>query len=466
MSHKTELMKNTLIIAVGKIGTQILSFILLSLYTWKITPDEYGTFDFLVTLQLFIIPIVTFLMEEAMFRFLIDCDTEKKKKKVITQTVVIYLMGAFIFTTIATIICAIIKYDYGLPFILYVDSCIFIGLTNSLARGLSKIKLYSFVNFLNGALNILLNVLFILAFSMGASGLLYSIVIANLVAVVVTIFKTKAFKYIDFKNFDKKQTKEMLKYSLPLVPSNLSWLIISLSDRLMLRTFIDSAANGIYAIANKFPYILNTVFSYFNTAWKESASKILKEEDYTKKYNSIYIDTNKLLFAGTICLLAAVPFAFPILIHESYNEAYMFIPPMILATYISCLSNFYGGIFAAFKDTRIMGRTTFLAAFLNVLINVIFIPFIGIWAAVISTFVAESTVYIYRRIYLRKYVNLVRTKKIGPFIVIAIVTTSYYVDNWIVKGIALCLAFAYSIWVNEKELKKLVKKLKKKFKRA
>ena len=103
MNQKTQLLKNTIIIALGKLGTQIVSFLLLPLYTSKLSTGEFGTYDFLVTLSVFLLPIITLLIEESMFRFLIDADDEKDKKKIITGTLLYIVIGTIIFSIIALI---------------------------------------------------------------------------------------------------------------------------------------------------------------------------------------------------------------------------------------------------------------------------------------------------------------------------------------------------------------------------
>ena len=110
MNQKKQLLVNTIIIAIGKLSTQVVSFLLLPLYTSKLSPAEYGTYDFLVTLSTFLLPIITLLMEESMFRFLIDADDLKSKKRVITATIAYTLVGTFIFTAIAGIIMCVMHY--------------------------------------------------------------------------------------------------------------------------------------------------------------------------------------------------------------------------------------------------------------------------------------------------------------------------------------------------------------------
>jgi len=103
MNQKTQLLKNTLIIALGKLGTQIVSFLLLPLYTSRLTTSEYGTYDFLVTLSVFLLPIITLLIDESMFRFLIDAEDENDRKKIITNSIIFMLFGTFVFSIIALI---------------------------------------------------------------------------------------------------------------------------------------------------------------------------------------------------------------------------------------------------------------------------------------------------------------------------------------------------------------------------
>ena len=86
MNRGRELAKNTMIISIGKIGTQFVSFLLLPLYTAKLTTEEYGTVDLLNTYISLLIPIIVFQIEQAIFRYLIDArEKEYEKEKLITR---------------------------------------------------------------------------------------------------------------------------------------------------------------------------------------------------------------------------------------------------------------------------------------------------------------------------------------------------------------------------------------------
>lgn len=457
MNQKKQLFKNTVIIAIGKLSTQIISFLLLPLYTAKLTTVEYGTYDFLVTLSTFMLPIITLLMEESMFRFLIDAEDLKSKKKVITATIAYTLLGTIIFSIIAGIIVSIIKYEYGFIFILFVISNILLGISNALSRGTGRIKLYSLSNFILGAGTIVLNILFIVTFKMGVNGLIWSNTIANSLTAIFILGKLHLPQFVSKKDLSRKTLSKMIRYSVPLVPNNLSWIIISLSDRLMLTWMAGADANGIYSIANKFPNIIYTCYGFFSTAWKESAAKIIKEDNKTAYYNSIYTDIKNLLKAIVIGVIAIMPFAFPLLVDSSYNEAYMYIPILALSIYYTNMSNFYGGIFTAFKNTKIMGATTVVAAIINILINLIFIPKFGIYAAAFSTLISNMVVFAYRRYRLSNYIKLKTKFNYIFWGLLAITLVTYYINNTILNVIMFILVLIYCIITNKKFIMSMLK---------
>ena len=477
MNQKKQLMKNTIIIAIGKLSTQIISYLLLPLYTSQLDPSEYGNYDFICTLSVFLCPIITLLMEESMFRYLIDADSKVQRKKIITQTIIYTFFGTVLFTIIAALIMGFgTDYTpmYITAIITFVISNILIGLSNALSRGLGKIKLYSVSNFILGISTIILNIVFILALNAGAEGLLWANTIANAFTAIVILAILKLPKYIG--KIDKPLMKDMIKYSIPLVPNSISWSIINMSDRIILTQMVSSAANGIYAMANKFPNIINVLYGYFYTAWKESAAKIVKEDNKNQYYNSIYHDAKRFLYAVTICLIAVMPFAFPIFINEAYDEAYVYIPIVMIATYYSNLSSFYGGIFSAYKDTKIMGTTTIVAAVINLVIDLLLVNSLKIYAACFSTLIANLIVYFYRKKKLKKYLKLKELKWQGPMLFLALICLAYYakyipgVGNntvllWTINVISLVIAVLYSLLNNWKFIKGIINTIKGKFNR-
>lgn len=461
MKHKKELIRNTIIIAIGRCSTQVITFLLLPLYTSILSTKEYGEYDLLNTISIFVIPFVTLLMEEAMFRFLIDAKSRQEKKRVMSQSILFSLCSMILFSFILLLIGKLLCYPYTFYLILYIAASILSGIAGSILRGQSKYKLYALFNFLSSFFVVLLNIIFIAFIRIGIKGLFLSYILSNSLISIWFLYLLKIHKYVSFKNIDRELMKEMLKYSIPLVPNSVSWAIINLSDRLLITYFLGLGINGIYSIANKFPTIINTFYNFFYMAWKESASKIVKEENKDAFYNNIYIHLNHFLVAVSLVLIGILPFAFPFLIKKAYASSYVYIPPLILAIYFSNLSSFYGGIFAAYKDTKIMGTSTIWGAIINIVVNFIFIKFIGVWAAVLSTFLSIFIIYIFRTIKMKKYLKLQKDDyRICHMFAFAIILMCYYAENKILFLVGFIIVLCYSMYINQNFIKVFLKKMK------
>ena len=86
MSREGTLIKNTAIITIGKICTQLITFFLLPLYTSLLSTQEYGIIDLLNTLVSLLVPIVTLQIEQGIFRDLIEVRGNKEKETKIIST--------------------------------------------------------------------------------------------------------------------------------------------------------------------------------------------------------------------------------------------------------------------------------------------------------------------------------------------------------------------------------------------
>lgn len=461
MKHKKELIKNTIIIAIGRCSTQVITFLLLPLYTSVLSTKEYGEYDLLNTISIFAIPFITMLMEEAMFRFLIDIKTKEEKKRVISQSVIFSFLSMVVASTIIFIIGTILHYQYTFYLIFFIVASILSGLAGSICRGQGKYKVYALFNFLSSFINVALNIIFIMIMKMGIHGLFLSYILSNALVSLLFLYMLRVHKYVSFKNIDKNLMKEMIAYSAPLVPNSVSWAIINLSDRIVITGFLGASVNGVYSMANKFPTIINTFYNFFYMAWKESASKIVKDDHKEEFYNNIYIHLKHFLMAVSLVLIGILPFVFPLLIKKGYVSAYEYIPPLILSIYFSNLSSFYGGIFAAYKETKIMGGTTVWAAIINILVTLALITFIGVWAAILSTFISTFVVYLYRGHKMKSYITLEKDRlSFCHVLCLLSIILCYYSKNMWLCITGFIIVTLYSMYINKGILMMIVRKLK------
>lgn len=468
MSKGKDLAKNTAIVSIGKICTQLITFFLLPVYTAVLSNEEYGVVDLLNTLTSLLLPIATLQIEQGIFRYLLDCRENKEK-----QTTLITTVSKFILVQSA--ICILI-FLCASPFIhneykYFLMANLLMGILSSISlqicKGLGDNKTYAVGSFITGALTVILNVIFIVAFKWGAYGMLIATAISNLLCAIYVFVKKKIYKYIDIKQNDKKLLKDIVKYSVPLIPNMISWWIVSASDRTIISAVIGVAQNGIYSAANKFSGIFSTLYSVFNLTWTESASININSEDRDEFFSKIFDFIVR--FFGSLCLgtIAVMPFVFGILVNEKFAESYYQIPILILGSVFNILVSFLGSVYVAKKLTKEIAKTSIIAAIINIVVNIALINQIGLYAASISTVIAYFAMFIYRWIDVKKYVSIKTNKTLIAVLsvsfLVAIIT--YYLKMKIISIVVLLAVIIIAICINKDSAKYLTEIVKKRFKK-
>lgn len=464
MNEKKRLIKNTGMIAIGNISTKLVSFFLLPLYTALLSTSEYGTFDYILSIATFCVPFVSVLMDESIFRFLIDCKKQEEKEKVISTALVIVLIGMACFTLVGIPVMQGLHYHYTYYATIYILLNVMSGMISAILRGIGRTDQYALFNFWLGSIQVALNVVFIAAFRMGVGGMLMASILTQFFVSTIFIFRIRLWRYFDFRIVNSQMAKDMIVYSLPLIPNQVSWSIINLSDRIVLMNWVGSEATGLYAVSYKFPNLMDTVYGFFYQSWKESSARVMGDDSQNDFYNAVYEYLKNFMYALVLGMSAFMPLIFRIMINKNYYEALFYVPILLLATYFANISGFYGGIFTAYKDTKIMGTTTLTAAILNLTINLLMIHKFGIYAAAISTLVANFLIYLYRRWKVSKYIELNEDRRET---VIAIASTIvifalFYSKNLICIGLSCFISILYAVIMNRTLIMKLWNRLKSK----
>ncbi len=455
MSRGSELAKNTAIIAFGKISTQFISFFLLPLYTAILSKEEFGTIDVFNTCVALLLPVITLQIEQGAFRFLVDIRDEKKKQQELITSVTAFIALQCIICVVAYMIVApMIHIDDKIYILLNMIANAFAMTFLQVSRGIGSNVDYSVGAFLTAASSIALNVLFIVGLKMGSTGMLLATFLGNVICCVYLLLRLKLLSFIRPSNFNKDILKRMLKYSLPLVPSAISWWLINASDRLIVAGYFGLDANGILSVAHKFPSVYAAVYSIVNMTWVESATMYMRKEDGEKYFNDMINVLQKLFTSAFLGIVAIMPFVFPFLVNEAYNEAYGLIPIYMLASVTNASVSLISVVYTVDLASKEIAKTTIFAGIINIVAHFILIRYIGLYAAPVSSAMAYCIMMIYRYIDGRKrYRFNFDMKFLGSAVLLfAAICVCYYKRIWWMQGVALIVTIVYCIYVNRKIL--------------
>ena len=205
MNKKKQLAKNTLIIFLGKVCTQLISFFLIPLYTSYLATNEYGIVDFVQTYVTLLVPIITMELEMSIFRYLVDSRTDSKNtKKLISNNFYILRFCLLLFIVLYLIVCCFIDIPYKWIILIDIIVCVLSGNFLQISRGLGKITDFSISCILTGLTTVISNIILICFVGLKSEGMIISMALANGICSLYLFIKLKLFKYIDFKLVDKK----------------------------------------------------------------------------------------------------------------------------------------------------------------------------------------------------------------------------------------------------------------------
>ena len=468
MNKKKQFAKNTIIIFFGKVCAQLISFLLLPFYTAYLTTSEYGVVDLIQTYVTLLVPIITLELEMSIFRWLIDSrGKDKDTTKLISNNFYVLLLSLSIFSVLFIIVSLFINIPFKFIILLDIIVCVLSGNFLQISRGLGKIMDFSISCILTGLTTVISNIILIVFCHMQAEGMIISMAIANGVCALYLFIRLKLYKMINFKLIDHKLLKGMYKYSIPLVPNGISWWIVNVSDRSIISLVLGASYNGLYAISNKFPTIISSLTGIFNLSWSESASLHINSEDRDEFFSDITNTVVRLFSTLGVGMLACMPFVFPIMINTKYEEAYIYIPPLVIGTIFNVAICLYSQIYLAKKMSKQVATTTIIGAVINILINIVFIRYIGLFAASISTMISYMVMMIYRHFDLKKYVNIKIKKLLIVKIVLMfiLISISYYINHPYLNVISLIIVCMDAYFLNKQLLKDSFKTIMSKIKK-
>lgn len=407
MTEEKRLIHNTMIVSFGKICTRLITFLLLPLYTACLSASEYGSVDLVGTVTGLLSPVVTLMLDQGLFRFLIDARDSWRAEKRLISSAAFFLAAQ---GALCAAVCLAVTTALGTPYRYCLLGCVLTncltGVVLQIARGFGSSASCACGSFLSAVMSTALNVVLVACLGMGARGMLLSTISGRIVCVVYVCRAEKIPRFLSPKSFDRGLLREMLRYSLPLIPNQLSWWAVNASDRLIILHFLGIGANGVYSIANKFSGAVAAMFGVFSLSWTESASLSYRTDDRDAFFSRIYDALLRVFGCATLLVTAAMPLVFPHLINGRYAEAFPQIPILMAGTFFNILVSFLGSVYIAAKRPSEVARTTGLAAMINISMHLLLICGAGLYAASLSTFIAWFSMYLLRRKDTGRYVRI------------------------------------------------------------
>lgn len=376
----------------SNIGYLIASFFSVTIMARTLGPENYGQLSYAISFFSLFSFLVGLGTTNILYRNLVR-DPENKNLYLGT-TLRINIISAFFAQAIMILVAFLFsEKDVSFWVIVIISFNLLFGIFNIFFTEFSayvNYKLASIVIIVGHLIPAILKIIFVL----NGYGILYISLImvleGFLIAFGIYYVRTKKYGSISDWKYDSKIAKSMLQDSWPLIIVSAFTVIYSKIDQVMIKSFIDAKAVGLYDASVKLSEIwyfipttiVNSIFPAFVNAEKESD---LKLENRIKK-------VSVLLLIISIGIATIVTIMSDYIINLIYGKEYAE-SSLVLKIYVwSLISTSFNLILNQYLIIKNKRKTiiaiSFLSVLTNIILNVIMIPKFGISGAAWATFIS------------------------------------------------------------------------------
>ncbi len=400
--------KDSAIYTFGTIVTRGIQIIMVPIYTRLLTPSDYGIMDMLMVVASFANVTVALEIGQGFARYYSDATELKDKIEYSSTTfwfvVLMYSIFLFISFAFARNLNSIIVGKssnlviFQIAMIAIWGGGIFNFLRNQLKWYL-KSKYFAISSIIYTAIAYSITIVLMVIFHLGVIGVFWGMVVGYIAGNLASWYFSKSNYKLTF-NFSK--FKEMLHFSLPLVPSSVGSILLLYIDRIAIKDLMKLSDVGIFGVGYRFAAIISIVLAGFQTALVPLIYQNYKKSETPNEIAKIFYYF-LIIVLGFILLLSLfshellVIFATP-----AYYEAAKIIPIISFSTLFLSLYIFTVGLSLA-KKTKLIAAINILAAILNTALNFSLIPLFGIIGASISTLISGIVLFVLNMYFSQKY---------------------------------------------------------------
>lgn len=453
-------MRDIGVYAIGNIGSKLITFLMVPLYTYFVhDTGDFGYYDVCLTVCLLLLPFFTLQLRDGAFRFLLDCDDETQRRRIVSfvaRTMASSLVITLLVATVLALFTDIQHLGYAVGLLIAMSLQ---EVYSQVFRGLGNNRAFVMVGILS-ALGIgVFSVIFVAYLHWGIRGIFLANIIARLLALLLVEAKVRLItRHTSWNIRIGKVGRDIIRYTLPLLPGSLCWWLTGSSDRLFVTHFLGLDVNGVYAVAIRFTGIINTLAIIFYQAWQETAILQYHSPDrdrfFSRMFNS-YIFLLGIILVGYVFLLKV---NYGWLVAPQYHQSLNYIYPLGLSAVLFALSAFFDMGYQCAKDTSRTLPAIVLSAVINVILNFLLIKPLGVYGVILTQVITYTVLFTYRWHDMRRYFVLKSSSRsLVPVIVMLLSAIPfYYCDGIVINTAYMALAIGAIIAACNKELRDLL----------
>lgn len=392
--YSSQLLKSSSIYLFGGLLNPAISFLLLPVLTRYLTPSDYGILAIINSVNGFLLNLVIFGQNSSLQRFFYDYDKDRSKELLINCFLIVSVTS-LISGVLLWVFQSIFKYNFGfenwwLAVILFIAySTAFKTLIQSHMQIAKHPITFVQISVSSFLITILLSIYLVVYRGYDWQGRVYASLIFGILFLVFGV------GFMLFSNKvsltpSKSVLKDISYFGSGLVPGALAGWGLNLADRFILSHMVGAATTGLYNIGYQFGYIVYLVVAACGRAWAPYFWENYLSKGEIGRRNIMRVSRNILIGIFLLALSVALigPIILRIMVPPQFYEASKYIKWVAFGYAFQGLQIVFSPYLAYHKKTFLMSLIATTSVILNVILNLLLIPYYGGVGAAIATLLA------------------------------------------------------------------------------
>ncbi len=446
--------KHSAVYSISNVLTKAAGIILIPIYTDYFKPEEYGDLGLLIITITIISQVLAAGQGLALLRYNNDITYNENKDKIFFTLTVSLLILVSLFTVAAEFLTPYIvqktsdpnKFNELIRITTYIISFTVLNILflNKL-RGDERSIAYSVIGIVKLLVSLVLTIVLIIYFNQNIEAVLYGQLAGELINFIIII--PMLVKNMEFKLY-LKIIPDSIKFGLPLIFSALAMNLLNGSDRYVLKYLSGAEQLGLYELAYKFSGIINMfLIMPFSLTLMPVAYKYYKTEGDKRFYSKLMTYLAFILIWAALFLSLTGKELIEIFSSSpDYYPAYKVVPLINLSyvffglSMVSSLGMYLTG------NTKAVAYINLIAAILNIALNFILIPKIGMMGAAINTLIAFIVLVVFTYKISNKYYEI--EFEIKKILLIIILATIIYFISLPLNNLSLYVSLSVKVFIS------------------
>lgn len=473
--HLKQLLGDTAIYGISSIVTRMIGVFLVPIYARLLLPSEYGIIGLITTTFLLLNLVVSCALDNAVARWFFDTEEVEERKKLFSTWFSFYLLG----TSVIALLMIMLSAQFAqvligsseqfwliiIPSITLVTNVLPNIITNWY-RMQRKAKATITFTLSQSVCTILTTILFVGVFKWKLIGVLSALLLVSALFSVVAWVQMKG--WLKFKRFDQHLLRELLKFSLPMIPAAIAYWLLNSTSAYFLNFFKDKTEVGLFNMGVMFASAISLFTIAFQQAWGPFAFSIMQEPNAKNVYAKVFLMYGYVMSLLGASLMLFAPELLRIFTTPQYYDA-AFVAGIMGYNLIIIGFSYIASVATSVQKTTIpYSQGMIMATVISTILNIIFVPLWGKEGAAVAIVIGQSLVpmylfYVGQKMYPIPYAFKEITMVLGLFAFIGvtgrnITTHSLMLDIALKIGLVVFMMSVLSLrnWQNIKHFYTLI----------